>query len=134
MVEAIRVAEKETSGEVRVFIESRNPLVNPLERAAEIFFQLKMENTAHRNSVLLYIAMQDHELALFADEGIYNRAGGAQYWNDAVAEMLTEFKDHHVVDGIEHCILKIGQTLKENFPYEAATDKNELPDDIVFGK
>ena len=42
IVEAIRNAERQTSGEIRVFVESRNPLVNVLERAAEIFFKLKM--------------------------------------------------------------------------------------------
>ncbi len=133
ILEAIRIAEKETSGEIRIYIESRNPLVDPLERAAEIFLQLKMENTAHRNAVLLYIAMKDHELALFGDEGIHKKAG-SEYWKIAVKNMIAEFANQHIAQGIEQCILQIGQTLKETFPYEATTDKNELPDDIVFGK
>lgn len=133
ILEAIRIAEKETSGEIRIYIESRNPLVDPLERAAEIFLQLKMENTAHRNAVLLYIAMKDHELALFGDEGIHKKVG-SEYWKIAVKNMIAEFANQHIAQGIEQCILQIGQTLKETFPYEATTDKNELPDDIVFGK
>ncbi len=133
IVEAIRIAEKETSGEIRIYIESKNPLVDPLERATEIFLQLKMENTAHRNAVLLYIAMKDHELALFGDEGIHKKVG-SEYWKNAVKNMIAEFANQHIASGIEQCILQIGQTLKETFPYEATTDKNELPDDIVFGK
>ena len=133
IVEAIRIAEKETSGEVRIYVESRNPFVDPIDRAAEVFYQLKMQNTAHRNGVLLYIAMKDHELALFGDEGIHNKVG-AEYWKTAVRKMIAEFASQHIVDGIEHCILQIGQTLKETFPYEATTDKNELPDNMVFGK
>lgn len=133
IVEAIRVAEKETSGEVRIYVESKNAMVNPLDRAAEVFYQLKMQNTAHRNGVLLYIAMEDHELALFGDEGIHKKVG-EEYWKTAVKKMIDEFANQHIVDGIVQCILQIGHTLKETFPYEATTDKNELPDDMVFGK
>ena len=133
IVEAIRMAEKETSGEIRIFVESKNLFVDPVDRAREIFFQLKMQHTEHRNAVLLYIAMDHKELALFADEGIYQKTGEA-YWNDAVKNMLANFTHHNISNGIEQCVLQIGQTLKEKFPYEASTDKNELPDDIVFGK
>lgn len=133
IVEAIRIAEKETSGEIRLYVESRNPLVEPLERAAAIFFKLKMQETQHRNGVLLYIAMDDHELALFGDEGIHQKVG-SEYWKNEVKKMLVEFGNQHIAIGIENCVLQIGQTLKETFPYEATTDKNELPDDIVFGK
>ena len=94
---------------------------------------MKMENTKDRNAVLLYIAMKDHELALFGDEGIHQKVG-AEYWNKAVKDMIAEFTGEHIVNGIEQCILQIGQTLKETFPYVSATDKNELPDDLVFGK
>jgi uncharacterized membrane protein len=133
IVQAIRNAEKETSGEVRIFVESRNPMVNVMDRAGEIFFKLEMQNTEHRNAVLLYIAMKDKELALFGDEGIYNKVG-ADYWNNEVKNMIAQFSKENISNGIEQCIQHIGQTLKEKFPYEATTDKNELPDDIVFGK
>ncbi|MEP7110529.1 MAG: TPM domain-containing protein [Ferruginibacter sp.] len=133
IVEAIRIAEKETSGEIRIYVESRNPFMDPLDRAAEIFFQLKMQNTTHRNGVLLYLAMKDHELALFGDEGIHNKVG-AEYWKNAVKNMIAQFANQNMGTGIEQCILQIGQTLKETFPYESNTDKNELPDDMVFGK
>lgn len=133
IVEAIRIAEKETSGEIRVYVESKNPFVDAIDRAAEIFFKLKMENTDHRNAVLLYIAMDHHELALFADEGIYQKAG-AQYWDNAVKNMISQFTKHNISNGIEQCVLQIGATLKEKFPYIPTEDKNELPDEIVFGK
>lgn len=133
IVQAIRTAEKETSGEIRIYVESHNSMVNVIDRAAEIFFKLSMEKTDERNAVLLYIAMKDKELALFGDEGIYKRVG-ADFWDNAVKEMIGEFSTENISNGIEKCILHIGQTLKEKFPYNAATDKNELPDDIVFGK
>lgn len=133
IVEAIRVAEKETSGEIRIYVESKNAYVDAIDRAAEVFFKLKMQQTDHRNAVLLYIAMKDHELALFADEGIYQKAG-AEYWNTAVKTMLAQFTKDNISNGIEQCVKQIGETLKEKFPYIPTEDKNELPDEIVFGK
>ena len=132
IVEAIRMAEKETSGEIRIYVESKNAYVDAIDRAAEIFFKLKMQETEHRNAVLLYIAMKDQQLALYADEGIYQKAG-AEYWNNAVKNMLAQFTKENISNGIEQCIAQIGQTLKEKFPYIPTEDKNELPDEIVFG-
>ena len=133
IVAAIAAAEKSTSGEIRLFVESKNPYMDPLERAAEIFFQLQMEHTDNRNGVLLYIAMKDRELALFGDEGIHKKVG-TEYWKNAVQNMIGEFAHQHIASGIEQCVLQVGQTLKETFPYDSSTDKNELSDDIVFGK
>lgn len=133
IVAAIRNAEKRTSGEVRVYIESKNPLVDPLERAALIFFKLEMDETEHRNAVLLYIATKHKELALFGDQGIHEKVGDA-YWKNEVQLMLQNFRDHHLFDGIVNCITHIGETLSEKFPYIATEDKNELPDEIIFGK
>ena len=133
VVAAIRNSEKSTSGEIRVFIEPKNPLVDPLERAALIFYKLKMEETDHRNAVLLYIATKHKELALFGDKGIHEKVG-TEYWQQQVKEMLKHFKDNHLVDGMVNCITHIGETLCEKFPYIATEDKNELPDEIIFGK
>lgn len=132
IVKAIREAEKATSGEVRVFIEKKNPLVSPLERAAEVFYDLKMQETDHRNGVLLYLATDHHEVALYGDEGIH-RALGSEWWEKEVREMLQYFKQQDLASGIIQCISHAGRALQEKFPYEAGTDRNELPDEIVFG-
>ena len=76
IAEAIRNAERRTSGEIRVFVESRCSYVNPLDRAVEIFISLKMDQTAERNAVLLYVATKDRQLAIFGDEGIHKKVGG----------------------------------------------------------
>lgn len=130
---AIRAAEQKTSGEIRLYIESKNPYVNTLERAAEIFYKLEMDETKNRNGVLLYIAMKDHEVALFGDEGIY-KALGQEYWNAEMKEMLSHFKENHLPEGIVNCIQHIGESLHKHFPFCSIEDKNELPDEIVFGK
>ncbi len=133
MVQAIQTAEQQTSGEVRLFVESKCSYMDALDRAKEIFFSLQMDKTALRNAVLLYVALKDRQVALFADEGIHQKTGDA-YWQGAVDGMLKQFRNYKVVEGIVHSILQIGETLKQHFPYDKDTDKNELPDDIVFGK
>jgi uncharacterized membrane protein len=133
IVAAIREAEQKTSGEVRVYIESKNAYVDPVDRAVEVFYNLKMDKTAERNAVLLYFAMKDKQLALFGDDGIY-KATGEKYWNDAVKEIISDFSKENITESIVSAILKIGQTLKEKFPYDRVSDKNELPDEIIFGK
>lgn len=131
IVEAIRDSECRTSGEVRVFIESRCRFVDPVDRAAEVFFGLQMERTEDRNGVLLYVAMKDHQLAIFGDEGIH-RIVGTDYWKQEVAKILQAFNAAHHVDGIIDIVRDIGTALVEHFPYQQE-DKNELPDNIVFG-
>ena len=133
IVKAIRQAEKRTSGEVRVYVESRCRFMDAIDRAAELFFSLQMEKTDDRNAVLVYIALKDHQLAVFADEGIYKKTG-ADYWNNVVKEMLSTFNKQDYAKGIAECVIQIGEALTTHFPYDNDTDKNELPDQIVFGK
>lgn len=133
IVAAIQKAEQRTSGEIRIYVESNCELVNPVHRAKEIFYQLKMDQTASRNGVLLYLAMEDHQLAVFGDEGIHQKVGHA-FWLKEVEMMLAEFREKHFIEGICHIIEDIGEALVSHFPYDGTTDKNELPDEIVFGK
>jgi len=133
VVQAIREAESRTSGEIRIYIESHCKYVDPVERASEIFYSLKMEQTRERNGVLLYIAVKDHQLAIFGDEGIYEKTGN-KYWNELVSHILKEFNAAHFAIGICQYVKEIGEGLHAYFPYDRVTDHNELPDDIVFGK
>lgn len=133
IVEAIKTAEKNTSGEVRVFVEGKCKWVDAIDRAAELFFQLKMDQTDQRNAVLVYIAVKDRQLAVFGDDGIHRKLGN-EYWNRVVREMLSQFDRNDFGKGISDCVLQIGQALHTYFPYDGQTDKNELPDEIVFGK
>ena len=132
IVEAVQYAEKRTSGEIRVFVESRCKYVDAIDRAAEIFFGLKMEKTADRNAVLLYVAMKDRQLAVFADEGIHKKLG-QEYWNNEIKLLISNFNREDYAAGIRQCVTEIGEALYSNFPFNNKTDKNELPDDIVFG-
>jgi uncharacterized membrane protein len=133
LLNAIQNAERQTSGEVRLFIESKCRFVNALDRAAEIFFQLKMHETELRNATLIYVAVKDRQAAVFGDEGIHQKVG-AQYWQDVVTKMLLQFRQQNLAEGICLGISDLGQALQYYFPYNRDTDKNELPDEIVFGR
>ncbi|GAB4094392.1 TPM domain-containing protein [Flaviaesturariibacter terrae] len=133
LLQAIQAAELRTSGEVRVFIESHCAYLDAIDRAREIFAELAMDKTELRNATLVYIAVKDRQAAVFGDAGIHEKVGQA-YWNNTVAGMLREFRAEHLADGICVGINRLGEALQAYFPYDATTDKNELPDDIVFGK
>jgi Predicted membrane protein len=91
-----------------------------------------MEKTEDRNGVLLYIAMKDHQLAVFGDKGIHEKVG-TDFWNTEVRQMLSSFSKQNYAEGIVKIITDIGDALVTHFPYENE-DRNELPDDIVFGR
>lgn len=133
MVAAIQNAEHQTSGEVRVFVESRCRFVYAVDRAQEIFFNLNMHQTAERNATLIYLAVKDRQAAVYGDEGIHQKVG-SKYWEDIVAKMLLHFRQEKLADGVINGIEDLGKALQFYFPYNQETDKNELPDEIVFGK
>ena len=133
IVAAIQAAEQRTSGEIRVFVESRCRFVDPLDRATELFTTLKMEKTAARNGVLVYVALRDRQLALFGDKGIHEKVGPA-FWALQVRTILSHFNKADYAGGIAGVVTGIGEALYLHFPYDRENDENELPDDIVFGK
>lgn len=133
IVDAVRSAEQRTSGEVRVFVEGHCRYVNAIDRAVEIFENLQMQMTELRNATLVYVAIKDRQLAVFGDEGIHQKVGN-EYWANEVVKMINAFNRDNIAEGIRQCVLDIGEALALHFPYDRNTDKNELPDDIVFGK
>jgi uncharacterized membrane protein len=129
---AIREAEEMTSGEIRLFVEHRCRFMDPMDRAMEVFAKLKMQHTALRNGVLLYVALKDRQFAILGDEGIH-RMVGDDYWKRQAAELKNCFREGRMTEGMARCIREIGQSLKQYFPHRP-DDENELPDGIVFGK
>lgn len=132
LVQAIRNAERMTSGEVRLYVESHCKYVDPKDRAQEIFLQLGMEKTRLNNGVLLYIALKDRQYAILGDKGIHEKVGTA-FWQQEAALLVSHFSRNDIVGGIEACITEIGESLCRYFPFEG-NDENELSDDIVIGR
>jgi len=133
LVQAIQAAEKTTSGEIRVHVESRTKKGDALSRATEIFFKNKMNATKERNGVLVYVAVEDRKLAIYADQGIYDKVG-VEFWYSQVQEMTAHFKEENYVKGMSGVIAEIGKALTHHFPYDRVSDSNELSDEIMIGK
>lgn len=128
---AIRVAETNTSGEIRVHIE-KNCAGDVLDRAAYIFEKLEMHKTGLRNGVLFYLAYDDRKFAILGDAGI-NQKVPDDFWNEIKELVLDEFIEGHYAEGISKGIIMAGEQLKRHFPFQK-DDVNELSDDISFGE
>ena len=131
IIQAIKEAEHETSGEIRLHLESRCK-GDPLERAVKVFEKLKMHETRLRNGTLIFLATEDHKFAIFGDEGI-NQIVPDNFWEDVKDEMNRFFAKNEFARGVSHGIFLVGEKLKEFFPYQD-DDINELSDDISIGE
>lgn len=130
VVDAVRSAEKQTSGEIRIHIESTCK-GDPLARAAEVFAKLGMHKTEQRNGVLIYLAYSSKTFSVIGDKGI-NDVVPEHFWEDTVSAMGAQFKKEKFAEGLIEGISMIGEKLKAYFPY-MSDDINEQPDEISFG-
>ena len=127
----IKEAEKNTSGEIRLFIED-DCGENVLDRAAFIFKELEMDKTKERNGVLFYLATNSRQFAILGDQGIHSKVE-KDFWHAIKHQMQNYFTEGNFLKGLTIGIKMSGDALKKYFPYNK-NDKNELSDDIVFGK
>jgi uncharacterized membrane protein len=130
IVEAIRLAEKNTSGEIRVHIEKTTDKV-PFDRALEIFHELKMDETQLQNGVLFYFAVADKNFVICGDKGI-NDVVAADFWDCTKDKMAEQFKLGNFKQGIVDGVLNAGEQLKKHFPW-SEEDTNELSNEISKG-
>lgn len=130
IINAIRKAEKDTSGEIRVHLE-KSATKDALERAKEVFYFLKMDETQQHNGVLFYVAVDDKKFSILGDKGI-NDAVPSNFWNSVKDTVITKFSQGSYAEGLQLGIAEAGKKLKEFFPYQS-NDINELPDEISLG-
>lgn len=127
IVNSIREAEQNTSGEIRVHFE-KSLDQDPIKRAQELFYQLEMDKTQFKNGVLFYVAVDDHKFAIIGDEGI-DKVVPDTFWESIKDEVISEFIKGNHAKGLMKGILHAGEKLKEYFPY-GDKDENELSDEI----
>jgi len=130
IVKAIHIAEKNTSGEIRVHIEKTTSL-EPYDRAKEVFHELRMDATELKNGVLIYLAVEDKSFAICGDKGI-NDIVGHDFWDCTRDVMVAQFKQHQFKKGLVDGILRAGEQLKKHFPWQEG-DTNELSNEISKG-
>lgn len=131
IIAAIKSAETKSSAEIRVHIENRCK-GDVLDRAVEVFSQLKMNETALRNGVLIYVAVKDRKTAIIGDLNI-NKYVEKGFWDKSYSEMKACFSKEDFTGGICKAVGMLEVELKEHFPYQS-DDVNELSDEISFGK
>jgi len=131
ITKAIEKAEHQTSGEIRVHVESKCK-GEVLDRAAWLFKKLKMHETKDRNGVLIYLSINDRKFAIIGDAGI-NKVVPAEFWNENKEMMIGHFKKGEFAIGLMKGIEKAGEQLKQFFPYQE-NDVNELSDEISYGE
>ena len=128
--DAIASAELNTSGEIRVHIDTKC-FGNPVKKAIRVFNALGMHLTKRRNAVLIYVATQHQKLAIIGDQGI-NAHVPDHFWDDERELMIGHFKQGNFVVGLIKGISEVGNQMKVAFPYEEG-DENELDDEVTLG-
>lgn len=131
IVEAIKAAEKNTSGEIKVHIELQCDC-DVLDQASKVFAKLKMHKTELRNGVLFFLALNDKKFAVIGDAGI-NKVVPENFWDSIKQELQLHFAKGQFTEGLVSGIAMAGEKLKTNFPHQT-NDVNEISDDISFGK
>lgn len=130
IVEAIRIAEKETSGEIRVHIEKTTSIA-AFDRALEVFHLLKMDNTKLQNGVLIYVAVDDHSFVICGDKGI-DKVVPSDFWDCTRDAMQEQFRKGDFKQGLINGITRAGEKLQQYFPWEEG-DSDELSNEISKG-
>ncbi len=127
IIEAIRKAEKNTSGEIRVHLEMNNQKPS-IERAWEVFDFIGMDKTERKNGILFYVDVEQHVFSIIGDTGI-DKLVPEDFWDSIKNRVVEKFKDAHYAQGLIDGIEAVGHKLKKYFPYQS-NDINELPDEI----
>ena len=129
--EAIRQAERRTSGEIRVSVSRF--FWGDVRRAAErAFARLGMRATRDRNGVLFFVVPARRRFVVLGDEGIHAKVG-QEFWERVAAAVCEHLRDGDFTLGLVHGIETVGEQLALHFPFDPATDANELSDEPDFG-
>ena len=131
IVHAIREAEANTSGEIRVFVQRGKLRADPVAAAQRKFHQLGMRKTRERNAVLIFVAPRAHKFAVVGDKAIHEKCGD-EFWQRIVESMRTHFQNEKFSHAIVEAIDEIGNLLAAHFP-RTSNPSNELPDEIAEG-
>lgn len=130
IVKAIGDAERCTSGEIRVHVEPKCKMSDPVKRAARVFDDLRMYETRHRNGVLVYVAYVSRKFAIIGDCGINDKVPDG-FWDEEKATLKEHLSKGHAADGICEVIRQIGNSLSAYFPCQP-DDINEQSDEISY--
>lgn len=129
---AIAAGERRHRGELRFVAEaSLAPAAlwrqqSPRDRAADLFAQLRVWDTAENSGILIYVQLADRRVEILADRGISACVAQAEW--DAICRSMEQcFRRGQWREGALQVVARATELLVAHFP--AATDNpNELPD------
>jgi uncharacterized membrane protein len=131
IIDAIKLAESKTTGQIRVFVAKRAAL-DPVAAAEKHFKALGMTKTRDRNAVLIFVAPKSRTFAVFGDRAVHERCGDS-FWATLRDEMATHLKESRYTDAIVHVVERAGELLAKHFPSGKGDNPNEQPDEIIRG-
>lgn len=129
---AVIVAEATQRGEIRFVVEGPMPFGDlrlgrsARQRAADLFAQLGVWDTAENNGVLIYVQLVDRQVEILADRGIAARVPQAE-WDAICRDMEAAFRAADYRQGALAAIRRTGALLTAHFPANGE-NPNELPD------
>jgi uncharacterized membrane protein len=128
VVDAIRTAEAQTSGEIRVVITSRW-ILRPEHHAWQLFERLEMTRTRHRNGTLIVLFTRRRRFVVLGDSGLHGILKPG-YWDGIAAAMTELLREGRKLDAITTAIRMLGETMAGHWPPEAS-NPDELPNALV---
>ena len=133
---AIRQSEATHRGEIRFAVEGglawsdlRRGLT-ARQRAAKVFSDLGVWDTAGNTGVLIYVQWVDRRVEILADRGIAACVPQAE-WNAVCHGLEQAFKAGRYAEGCTAAVDAVGQLLATHFP-AGADNPDELPDRPVL--
>jgi uncharacterized membrane protein len=93
---------------------------------------LGVARTKDHNGILFFVVPGRRSFVVLGDSGIHARVG-PEFWQKVADAVSERFRARDFTGGLVLGIETVGRELATHFPYDGATDRNELPDDVDFG-
>lgn len=133
---AISDVEKVTSAEIRLCLKLKRGFHERKKSYRELafkeFYKLRMEKTADKTGVLIFILFLDKKFEIIADEGINSKISD-DHWDIITSHLRNEFAQGNFKTGLINSLNEMKNILEISFPHKD-NDVNELPDDIILEK
>jgi uncharacterized membrane protein YgcG len=128
--DAVRAAERRTSGEIRVAVARFYFWGDVHVAAAHAFERLRVAHTRRRNGVLIFVAPRRRRFAVIGDVGIHQQVS-PDFWRQVVDAVGAELRRGDLTAGIIRGVGVVADELATRFPPDPGGGINELPDAVA---